>query len=66
MNHEEADTKVVSLTRHAVQQSHIPNVKVVVRSASGDVDIPVIMLGSDLEGDLVIDNGRSNHQNYFT
>ena len=62
MNHEEADTKVVSLARHAMEQSDLSDMTVVVRSASGDVDIPVIMLASEVEGDLIIDNGRSNHR----
>ena len=62
MNHEEADTKVVSLARHAFESADSPDMKVVVRSASGDVDIPVIMLGSGVEGELVLDNGRGNHR----
>ena len=62
MNHEEADTKVVSLVRHAAEHTEQEGARFVVRSSSGDVDIPVIMLGSGLEGDIVIDSGRSNHR----
>ena len=60
MNHEEADTKLVSLVRHAIENTDITGTKYLVRSSSGDIDIPVIFLSSSLTGDIIIDNGRSN------
>ena len=62
MNHEEADTKLISLVRHASENTGQDNARFLVRSCSGDIDIPVIMLASSLEGDIVIDNGRSNNR----
>ena len=47
-NHEEADTKVVYLLQHAIEMEPEPmNSVFVVRSSSGDVDIPVILLAND-------------------
>ena len=65
MNHEEADTKVVSLARHSTQNADNADSKVIVRSASGDVDIPVIMLAAELDGTIIIDSGRSNYRKFL-
>ena len=44
-DHEEADTKIAYLIKHAVDS--YPDLKgVIIRSSSGDIDIPVILLGS--------------------
>ena len=61
MNHEEADTKRISLVRHASENTDHDDARFLVRSCSGDIAIPVIMLASSLEGDIVIDNGRSSN-----
>ena len=64
LKHEEADTKVVSLVCHATEQIAHGDTKVIVRS-SHNMDIPVIMLGSNLEWNIVIDSDRSNHQKFL-
>ena len=50
---------------HATEQVAHGDTEVIVRSSSGDIDIPVIMLGSNLEGNIVIDSGRSNHRKFL-
>ena len=65
MNHEEADTKLISLVRHASENTDRDDARFLVQSCSGDLDIPVSMLASSLEGDIVIDNGRSNNRKMF-
>ena len=63
LNHEEADTKLINLVKHAMVNEENQRESVfVVRSSSGDIDIPVIMLSSNLRGNIIIDNGRSNHR----
>ena len=63
-NHEEADTKVAYLTQHALDNiddlSHV-----CVRSASGDVDIMVIMVGAfgvNRNIQIFIDNGTGKNR----
>eukprot|EP00794_Sanderia_malayensis_P012447 gene12447-13734_t len=57
-NHEEADTKVVFLLDHVLQR-YGQHSRVILRSPSGDVDIPIIVYGNQLDTDLRIflDNG---------
>ena len=60
-DHEEADTKVVYLLKHAIEKEEDLDTAVfVVRSSSGDVDIPVILLANDLQTNatIILDNGR--------
>ena len=58
LNHEEADTKVAYLVEHAITNTiDQENSAFVVRSISGDIDIPVIMLACNREGNVFIDNG---------
>ena len=64
-NHEEADTKVVYLLKHAIEQEQQPDgAAFVVRSNSGDIDIPVILLSNDLPGntDIILDSGKDKHR----
>ena len=59
-NHEEADTKFVYLVEYA--QSDRDTV-CIVRSSSGDIDIPVIILGSDVDHKrLFIDSGSGKNR----
>ena len=46
-NHEEADTKICYLLHHAVQSNNNEETVCVVRSSSGDIDIPVILLANE-------------------
>ena len=64
-NHEEADTKVVYLVQHAIEMEPEPmNSVFVVRSSSGDVDIPVILLANDFPAGtaIVLDSGRDKYR----
>eukprot|EP00794_Sanderia_malayensis_P002234 gene2234-2545_t len=60
-NHEEADTKVVFLLDHVLQR-YGQHSRVILRSPSDDVDIPIIVYGNQLDTDLRIflDNGTGN------
>ena len=44
-DHEEADTKISYLIQHAARSSNGQQIICVVRSSSGDIDIPIILLG---------------------
>ena len=58
---EEADTKVVLHTLHALSENN--ETKVVIRSPSGDTDILVIALGIISQRERVyVDNGIGNHR----
>ena len=58
-DHEEADTKIAYLIQHAVRNSDGQSIACVVRSSSGDVDIPIILLGMESISnvEIYIDNG---------
>ena len=63
-NHEEADTKVAYLLKHAVENINDENSVCVVRSCSGDIDIPLILLPIKWPetSKILIDNGREKHR----
>ena len=58
-DHKEADTRIAYLIQYAARRSDDQQIIYVVRSNSGDIDIPVILLGMDLENNVQIfsDNG---------
>lgn len=58
-DHEEADTKIVYLIQHASYHSDGQQIACVVRSSSGDIDIPIILLGMEPISNVAIyiDNG---------
>ena len=62
-DHEEADTKIAYLIKHAAQSNNLPTV-CGVRSSSGDIDIPIILLGMDElnNAQIFIDNGSSRNR----
>ena len=61
MNNKEADTKLVSLVRHAKEpNTEHENTKYFVRSCLMDIDIPIQFLFLPVNVDVIIDNGRSN------
>ena len=62
-DHEEADTKIAYLIKHAAQNNNVPTV-CVVRSSSGDIDIPIILLGMDEMNDvhIFIDSGSGKNR----
>lgn len=57
-DHIEADTKICYLTQHALKENSGDPTVCVVRSSSGDTDIPIILLGNECENlKVIIDNG---------
>ena len=62
-DHEEADAKITSFLKF-VNRRFGAQGKVIVRSPSGDIDIPVIILGTGLDAELqiYIDNSVGRHQ----
>ena len=62
-NHEEADTKTCYVLHHAVQSNDNEETVCVVRSSSGDIDIPVILLANEMPNLLVyVDNGAGKNR----
>ena len=62
-NHEEADTKICYLLHHAVQSNNNEETVCVVRSSSGDIDIPVILLANEMPNLLAsVDNGAGKNR----
>ena len=63
-DHEEADSKVSYLIQHAIDT--YPEVsEVCIRSCSGDVDIPLILIGSfgcHTDTNIVVDNGTGKNR----
>ena len=61
-NHEEADTKIAYLIVHAI--NNYSGAQIVVRSRSGDVDIPVILTGlfGSSTTRIIVDNGTGKHR----
>ena len=56
-DHEEADTKIAYLVQHALRENGDHTV-CLVRSSSGDIDIPVILIAMDFaDRTILIDNG---------
>ena len=45
-NHEEADTKICYLLHHALRMNNGQETVCIVRSSSGDVDVPIILLAT--------------------
>ena len=62
-NHEEADTKIAYLIKHALDDTGDIN-HVCVRSSSGDIDIPVILVNAfgDNKHLIYIDNGTGKNR----
>ena len=63
-DHEEADTKISYLIKHAID-SYPDSIPVYIRSSSGDVDIPMILLGSfgsHSSTNITLDNGTGKNR----
>lgn len=58
-DHEEADTKIAYLIQHVARSNDDQSTVFVARSSSGDVDIPIILLGMEpiTNMEIYIDNG---------
>ena len=58
-NHEKTDTKICHLLHHALQMNNGQETVCIVRSCSGDVYIPVILLANEAKNlHVFMDNGR--------
>ena len=67
LRHEEADTKVTFLAVYAgsINRKRDDDL-ITVRSYSGDIDIPVIMIGNLVTGNIFLDNGTSKDRKIFS
>ena len=62
-NHEEADTKVCCLLHHAHQHNEGEETNCILRSHSGDTDIPIILLANEVPNmHVYVDNGAGKHR----
>ena len=64
-NHDEADTKIVYLLKHAIDNAANVNRAVfIVRSSSGDVDVPIILLSNEISAEIsiILDSGVTNFE----
>ena len=65
-NHEEADTKIAYLIQHIINTNIGEVPTCVVRSSSGDTDIPIILLGAFQQNiNIYIDNGTGKDRKFF-
>ena len=61
-DHEAADTKIAYLVQHTLRENG-DNTLCVVRSSSGDIDIPVILVAADLaDRRIFIDNDTGRNR----
>ncbi len=62
-NHEEADKKLCYLLRHAHQHNDGEETVGLLRSPSGNIDIPVILLANEMQNvHVYIDNGAGKNR----
>ena len=67
LNHEEADTKITFLAVYASSLNRRDeNDVITIRSHSGDVDIPVILLGNMVPGKIFLDNGTAKDRKVYS
>ena len=63
VNHEEADTKLIWLVKHAIEnEENLEDAAFIIRSTSGDIDIPIILLNAETNSNVFIDSGRGNNR----
>ena len=63
VNHEEADPKLICLLKHAIKhEENSKDATFIVQSASGDIDISVILLNAETNSNVFIDNSRENNR----
>ena len=51
-DHEETNSKIAHLIQHAERSSYGQQIICAVRSSSSDIDIPITLLGMDLENNV--------------
>jgi len=65
-DHIEADTKICYLTQHALDENSGGPTVCVVRSSSGDTDIPIILLANERENlKIIIDHGSGKGRRFL-
>ena len=65
-DHMEADTKFVYLTNHALHENNNNPTQCVIRSCSGDIDIPIILLAHIRPNlQIIIDNGTGKSRKFL-
>ena len=63
VNHEETDTKLICLVKHTIEnEQNSEDATFIIRSTSGDIDIPVILLNAVTNSNVFIDSGRGNNR----
>ena len=62
-DHEEADTKIAYLKQDAANTNDGKDIVCVVRSSTGDIDIPIILLGIELERNVHVYIGNGTGKN---
>ena len=63
VNHEEADTKLICLVKDAIEhEEDSDDTTFIIRSISGNIDIPVILLNAETNSNVFIDSGRGNNR----
>ena len=63
VNPEEADTKLICLIKHAIEhEENSEDATFIIRSTSGDIDIPVILLNAETNINVFIDSGIGNNR----
>ena len=60
-DHEEAYSKIAFMIKHATRENSESTV-CVVRSSSGDIDIPLIVVAGEFEARILIDNGTGKYR----
>ena len=63
VNHEEADTKLICLTKNAIKnEESSEDATFIIPSAYGDINIPITLLNAETNSNAFIDSGRGNNR----
>ena len=66
VNHGEANTKLVCLVKHAIEhEGNSEDAISIIRSALGDIVIPVILVNAETNSNIFIDNGTRNNRKLY-
>ena len=66
VNHKEADIKLICLVKPAIKhEENQEDTTFIILSTSGDIDIPVILINTESNSNVFIDNGRGNNRKLF-
>ena len=56
-------SKLIWLVKHAIEhEENSDDATFIIRSTSGNIDIPVILLNAEINSNVFIDNGRGNNR----